>query len=147
MKTLLLLQEADSNVSSPAVASVSVAPSPVDQECNQQLWTALKMDAMELSPDEQCLLSLVLVEFSHLFAVDNSELGRTSLITHHINTGGSLPIQQPPRRIPFALRDHVCKLIDEMLAQGVITPSSSLWASPIVLVAKQAVLTIVDSIQ
>ena len=130
----LLPADSDSDVSSPAVASVSVT---VDQERDQQLLTALKVDALELSSDEQRSLSSLLMEFSHLFAVDNLELGRTSLVAHHINTGDSLPIRQPPRRIPFALRDRACKLIDEMLVQGVIIPSSSPWASPIVLVAKR----------
>ena len=41
------------------------------------------------------------------------------------------------RRMPFALRPQVDKLVQEMLAQGVIQPSSSPWASPVVLVRKK----------
>ena len=79
----------------------------------------------------------MLADFTHLFVVDNSDLGQTSLVTHRIQTGDSPPIRQPPRRVPFALRGQVCKLVDKMLEQGVITPSSSPWASPIVLVGKK----------
>jgi hypothetical protein len=39
--------------------------------------------------------------------------------------------------MPFALRPQVDKLVQEMLAQGVIQPSSSPWASPVVLVQKK----------
>ena len=92
---------------------------------------------VELSPEDHGQLHSLVVEFAHLFALDSSELGRTSLVTHHINTGDSPPIRQPPRRIPFALCDKMRRLTDEMLAQGVITPSSSPWASPVVLVAKR----------
>ena len=44
---------------------------------------------------------------------------------------------QAPRRIPFTLRGKVSQLVNEMLEQGVTVPSSSPWASPIVLVAKK----------
>ena len=103
----------------------------------KKLWDALEIDLLGLPSEDHIQLVLMLAEFSDLFAMDNSELGRTSLVTHHIQTGDSLPIWQPPRRVPFALREHVYKLVDEMLAQGVVTPSSSPWASPIVLVAKR----------
>ena len=39
--------------------------------------------------------------------------------------------------MPFALREEVDKLIQEMLSQQVIVPSASPWASPIVLVKKK----------
>ena len=82
------------------------------------------------------LCSLVL-EFAGSFAVEHSELGCTSVVTHKIDTGDHLPIRQPPRRTPFSLRSKVRELTEEMLDHGVIQPSSSPWASPIVLVAKK----------
>ena len=58
-------------------------------------------------------------------------------MTHVIDTGDSFPIKQQPRRVPFALCTKVDQLVDEMLDHGVITPSKSLWGSPIVLVTKK----------
>ena len=58
-------------------------------------------------------------------------------MAHSINTGQHPPIRQPVRRTPFALRKKVDELVEEMLSQGVIEPSGSPWASPIVLVQKK----------
>ena len=46
-------------------------------------------------------------------------------------------VKQHPRRVPFALRSKVEKMINQMLQQSVIEPSKSPWASPIVLVSKK----------
>ena len=58
-------------------------------------------------------------------------------MTHSIDAGQHRPIKQPVRRTPFALRKEVDELVEEMLRQGVIEPSSSPWASPIVHVQKK----------
>ena len=63
--------------------------------------------------------------------------GRTSLIEHHIRTGNANPIRLPPYRIPHAYRDAVKEEIEEMLAQGLIEPSTSEWSAPVVLVKKK----------
>ena len=102
----------------------------------EELWTALDLDAADLRVTECELLHSLVMEFSDVFALNSSELGRTSITTHKIDTGDSPPLRQPPRRVPFALRGKVDSLVEDMLEQGVITPSSSPWASPIVLVAK-----------
>ena len=70
-------------------------------------------------------LKQVVKEFSKLFALDSSELGRTTATLHTINTGDHPPIKQPPQRIPISLREKVCKMVQDMLEQGVIVPSAS----------------------
>ena len=74
---------------------------------------------------------------SDVFAMDPSELGSTDLVTHQFDTGEHQPIRQLPRRMPYSLRSKATQLVQEMLEQGVITPSASPWASPIVLVCKK----------
>ena len=86
--------------------------------------------------EREQLQNLVL-EFADTFALDESELSSTDLVTNVIDTGDTMPIKQHPKRIPFALRDGVDRLVKEMLNQGVVTPSKSPWASPVVLVAKK----------
>ena len=61
------------------------------------------------------------------------------MTSHKINTGRSTPIKQRPRRLPYAYRDEADQQIQEMLANGIITPSVSPWSSPIVLVRKKNV--------
>ena len=56
---------------------------------------------------------------------------------HVINTGDHTPIRQQLRRKPFALQCDVDQMVGDMLEQGVIQPSTSPWASPVVLVRKK----------
>ena len=64
-------------------------------------------------------------------------LGRTSLVQHAIHTGERRPVRQPPRRAPLGQESIVQEELDKMLKQKVIEPSSSAWASPVVLVKKK----------
>ena len=79
----------------------------------------------------------LLVEFRDVFADGSSDIGRTSLTSHKIDTGDRKPIKQQPRRLPLAKVDIAQKAIKEMYEQGIIEPSSSPWTSPIVLVKKK----------
>ena len=65
------------------------------------------------------------------------ERGETDLTEVHINTGDAVPKKQPVRRVPFAVRQEVAKQLQKMLRDGIIQPSSSPWASAIVLVRKK----------
>ena len=69
--------------------------------------------------------------------VFNDGLGDTSVLPHGINTGDSLQIKQHPRRLPYHYRGEIHKQVNEMLEKGVIQPSTSPWASPVVLVKKK----------
>jgi len=59
------------------------------------------------------------------------------LVQHRVDTGGYPAIKQLPRRMPFSQREKVAELVKDMLEKGVIQPSTSAWASPIVLVPKR----------
>ena len=112
------------------------------QQCSsdqrqEQLIAALDLDGLHLNADARQKLEGVIREFADTFALTDDELGNTHVITHTIDTGSSPPIRQPPRRIPFSLRGKVEEMIAAMLKKGVVQPSSSPWASPIVLVAKK----------
>ena len=72
-----------------------------------------------------------------IFASPNGELGRTDRIRHTIDTGDARLIRQAPRRLPTCRRELVEQEIDKMLAQGIIEPSDSPLAAPIVLVSKK----------
>ena len=54
-----------------------------------------------------------------------------------IDTGESSPKKQAVRRMPFAVRSEVAKQLRDMQAAGVVQPSSSPWASPVVMVRKR----------
>ena len=79
----------------------------------------------------------LLHDFNGIFSTGRHDLGRTNQVYHKINTGDAPPIKLTPRRLPFHQRHEVKKLVDEMEKQGVIQPSQSPWAAPIVLVRKR----------
>jgi hypothetical protein len=76
-------------------------------------------------------------KYASLFAGTDDNLGRTDVVKHSIKTGDATPIKQPPRRLLVHRRTEVDKLVDDMLERGVIEPSSSPWASDVVLVKKK----------
>ncbi|GFS97537.1 retrovirus-related Pol polyprotein from transposon 412 [Trichonephila clavipes] len=67
----------------------------------------------------------------------SEDFGRTRLTKHRIDTVEHPPIKQHRRRQPFSKQEDVQKLIKVMKDNDVIEPSSSPWASPIVLVRKK----------
>ena len=81
-----------------------------------------------ISTEQVKELEKILLAADDVFALDESELGHTSLVTHLINTGDHPPIKQQPRRIPFCHKEKVCQLVNDMLEKQVIQPSSSAWA-------------------
>lgn len=89
-----------------------------------------------LSNSEKELLFVLLMEYADVFSF-HSDLGRTNLTKHHIDTGDSQPIHQLPRRVSPARRQEVRQLLNEMLKNDIIQPSNSPWSSPIILVRKR----------
>lgn len=87
-----------------------------------------------LSASERNILLQTLLKYSDVF---DKKLGHTNVISHKIDTGDAAPIRQYPRRLPYALREETDNQVTDMLQQGVIQPSHSPWASPIVLVKKK----------
>ena len=86
--------------------------------------------------DKDQLLQLLL-EHHTAFAVDEGERGDTDLVQMSIETGEATPKRQSVRRTPFAVREEVAEQLRRMQEQGVIQPSCSPWASPVVLVRKK----------
>ena len=85
---------------------------------------------------QQKLLEL-LIDFADIFAATPDDLGRTGKLPHHIDTGNAHPIRQPPRRIPPLQRKQAQEILQKMLEKDIVQPSTSPWASPIVLVRKK----------
>ena len=109
----------------------------VDKQQWQLVSSILGEVETKLSPEEHEQFLTLLCSYTDVFAASNSDLGRTSMLKHRINTGDAAPIRQPVRRLPPQQREEVQRLIREMLERGVVERSTSPWASPIVLVKKK----------
>lgn len=53
-----------------------------------------------LSESQRGQFVSLVTEYEDIFAKDNSDLGKTSLLEHAIDTGDSKPVKQPPRWVP-----------------------------------------------
>ena len=79
-----------------------------------------------------------LLETHHAaFSLDEQERGETNAVELRILTGDAALKRIPPRRMPFAVRQEVARQLHVMQENGVIQPSSSPWASPVVMVRKK----------
>ena len=96
----------------------------------------IQFDKSDISDDQQERFQSMSDEFSDIFATDNSDLGKTSLSEHTIDTGESQPIKLPPRRTPPHQREIIDRQLDDPLKHGRIEPSQSPWSSPVVLARK-----------
>ena len=54
-----------------------------------------------------------------------------------IDTGDARPIKQRPYRVPLTKRKFIEDTVEEMIAEGIVRPSTSPWASPITLQPKK----------
>ncbi|GFW01317.1 retrovirus-related Pol polyprotein from transposon 412 [Trichonephila clavipes] len=102
----------------------------------QQLTPDLLENA-ELSPEQKSSAERLFQEFEDVFSRNSSDIGHTTVTQHRIDTADHPPIKQHPRRLPFAKQEEVGTLLRGMQENDIIEPSSSPWASPIVLVRKK----------
>ncbi|XP_050969670.1 uncharacterized protein LOC127167585 [Labeo rohita] len=65
------------------------------------------------------------------------KLGRTNCIRHEIKTTDELPLRKKPYRVSRAKNDFIEEQVKELLQQKIIRPSTSPWASPVVVVDKK----------
>jgi hypothetical protein len=61
----------------------------------------------ECSPEESQIMAELFQKFSNTFSKDEIDLGRTTLVEHHIDTADAKPIKQPPRKVPMAGEKHL----------------------------------------
>ena len=76
-------------------------------------------------------------EFAHIFALESTDMGHTSMVKHKIRLDNYTPFKERYRRIPPHLFNEVKNHLKEMIEVGAIHKSSSPWASAIVLVRKK----------
>ena len=89
-----------------------------------------------LSPIQQQQLKDLFQEFSDIISQGEDDLGCTPLLQHAVETEGP-PLCQPyHRQNPAVWREEMAQ-VQQMLANSVIRPSNSPWASPVVMVKKK----------
>ena len=100
----------------------------------RKLAEILQEEGADLQWQDRSRLHCLLLEQHEL---EEEERGETDLLQMEIDTGDADPKSQPARRMPFGARQEVARQLRKMQDSGVIQPSNSPWASPVVLVRKK----------
>ena len=108
----------------------------VEQEPVRKRKLMEQLEEPHLPEPEKSRLCEFLADHHEAFSLEEGERGETDLIQMEIDTGSAPPKKQPVRRMPFAVRQEVATQLKKMQKYGVIQPSKSPWASPVVLVRK-----------
>ncbi|VDI36317.1 Hypothetical predicted protein [Mytilus galloprovincialis] len=107
------------------------------EEIPEHLTDLLKRSSTYINEDQRQQLSRLLSQYQNVFSRTDDDIGRTDLVTHRINTGNAVPFRQRSRRMPLGKQEMEKSEVNRMLDKGIIEPSSSPWASNIVLVMKK----------
>ncbi len=91
----------------------------------------------ELDGNQRAQVEDLLVRWQGIFAKNDLDLGHTTTVKHDIKLTDDKPIKERYRRIPPGLQEEVRNHLKEMLDCGVIRPSHSPYAAPVVLVRKK----------
>ena len=100
----------------------------------QQLYeTSIKA----LNQVQRRSLRRLLVEYEDVFARNSKDIGRARDVKHHIDTQHEEPVHQRPRHHPKAHTEVIRKNVETLAEAGIIRPSTSEWASNVVLAKKK----------
>ena len=114
-----------------------VKPKPTPERLNN-LFTKLNLSGIQDWPkDLQQNVHDLMIEYQHLFALNDLELGKTSKVKHEIKLNNPLPVKDRYHRIPPHEFDEVQNHLQDMLKVGAIQQSVSPWASTVILVHKK----------
>jgi len=105
-----------------------------------QVATSWGVDLSEAAVEDErqrSLLKELVDRNAGAFSQHSTDYGHTKTIQHEIPLVDSRPFRLPYRKIPPAQWQDVRKLLTEMEAEGVIRPSKSPYASPVVIVTKK----------
>ena len=122
---------------SPDTVSVRVCQNQTEASERKQALQEKLQVSDNCSMEERKQLVDLLLDLDDVFALCDHELGETNLVTHNIDTGDAKPVQTSPRRLPYALRKELEEEMANLLATGCIEPSTSPYASALVLVRKK----------
>uniref|UniRef100_A0A6P7GLT4 Uncharacterized protein LOC114344217 n=1 Tax=Diabrotica virgifera virgifera TaxID=50390 RepID=A0A6P7GLT4_DIAVI len=90
-----------------------------------------------LSVGQEKNIGEILLEYRDVMdAETEGEFSCTNQVQHKIITGDAAPIAKPAYRVPFRLQDEMRRQIQDLLDKGIIAPSTSPWAAPVIVKKK-----------
>ena len=125
------------NAKVPQANSVGTKARNISKSSKTKASQLFNWDGADIDSSKRGQVEKLLDDFEDVVSKGSAALGRTDKVKHRIPTGEAAPIKQPPRRVPFHQRNEMDKNLKAMLKDGIVQPSSSPWASPVVLVKKK----------
>ena len=111
---------------------------PLSPEKEELLFKKIDLTGTnEWSSEDQEKVKELFREYGQLFALDDLDLGHTSIVKHKIELEDYRPFKDRYRRILPHQYEEVRKHLNEMLKTGAIRKTNSPWASVVVLVRKK----------
>jgi len=121
--------------SSPSSTSPTTSPDVATRDATlAQL--GLNYTSPDLSTEQADKIAELLYKNRDVFATSMADLPGTTVLEHDIIVTGP-PVWHRPYRHSKEARNAIQKNVTELLQAGLITPSDSLWQSPVILVAKK----------
>jgi hypothetical protein len=102
-----------------------------------KLKKELNMDRTFITPEQQTILITLLLKNRQLFEKDDTQPSVTPFMAARIRTGDATPIRSHPYRRSPAEGKEIKRQVNKMVKAGVVQPSCSPWAAPVVLVPKK----------
>lgn len=91
----------------------------------------------EISEQQKDQLYALLTKYRDCFAMNMTELGKTNITQMDITLTDDKPVVYNPYRISHSEREHLNKIINDLLTNGIIRESTSDYSSPVILVGKK----------
>lgn len=118
------------------VTVTTLDDAPTTQE-EKELLSKVHVASGSLTPEQEAEVKRLIMEFEHVFAQRDEDIGFTSRVKHRIDLYDDTPFKQAYRRIPPAMLDEVRSHLQELVASGVIRRSHSPWCSNVVLARRK----------
>ena len=90
-----------------------------------------------LTPKQDKKLQQVLQKYKDIFAKDKTDIGTIKVEQHSIALNNNMPIHQKPYRTSQADNQEISRQITDLLKKGLIQPSMSPYAAPVILANKK----------
>ena len=97
----------------------------------------IDLQSAGLTLPERKAVEDLLMQNGDVFSQSHLDVGSTTTIEHEIPLSDSTPFRMPYRRIPPSQFQEVRSPVEELKQAGIIKPSQSPFASPIVVVQKK----------
>ena len=98
----------------------------------------VELKDQEITKETRERFEKLMGKYPKVFSMNSEDIGRTNLVTMHVDTGDNPPICQKLYTLPLKHYSWVQQEIKTLECVGVIKKSISPWASPIVVVPKKS---------